>query len=661
LRLDAMLDGLLFDLAIILTASFPMLFIARRLRLPSVFGFVVTGIIIGPHALGLIASGERVEEVAELGVALILFFIGLEFPLKRLRGLGRNMLISGTLQMTLTGIAIALLARATVTEEANVAILFGILAAASSGAVMIPIITERGEIGSAYAGRFLGVSLYQDLAIIPLILFLPALAGLGDTASPAAVGLKLLIAFGGVAALLLVARPIVPLLLNQLARLRNRESFTAGIVVVIAGIVALAELSGVSAAMGAFLAGVIVAENEYVHEFAATLRPFRDILSSLFFASIGMLLDLEFVIGSLGLVAASLGAVVAVKIAAAFIALRAASAVPRSALTAAFALATVGEFSFVIAQSARPLGLVTASAQQLLISTTVLTFALAPLLLSAGHFVARPLASHIRGRREKDEQRPQPLSGHVIVVGYGLNGKNVSRVMSQTSIPHLVIDEDAERIAEARATGVRALLADAAGAGALEAAGIDSAAAIVVAISDPAGARRITAASRGRNPNVRIIVRTRYVSEVDRLRTVGADEVIPEEFETSIEIISRILRLFHVPGNVLAAQTRILRDEAYRILRDPAARSSSGRRLAAVLAAGTSEIFLVMPDTCADGRTIDDLHIADDGVVVPALLRDGQPVTSPLPGETLRAGDMLLLVGAHDDLNRVIRKLEAVA
>ena len=200
--------------------------------------------------------------------------------------------------------------------------------------------------------------------------------------------------------------------------------------------------------------------------------------------------------------------------------------------------------------------------------------------------------------------------------------------------------------------------AEATGAEAMEAAGVAKARGIVVTIADADGARRITRLARQRSSDARILVRTRYIAEVEALRLAGADEVIPEEFETSIEIVSRVLRLLHVPGNLVAAQIRLLRDEGYRKLRDPQARRVDGRRLSALLAGGTTELFLVLPDTPADGRTLDELHLGLDHVVVPALLRDGSPFAPVPPEMAVQAGDTLLLAGAHEDLARVIARLE---
>jgi CPA2 family monovalent cation:H+ antiporter-2 len=251
------------------------------------------------------------------------------------------------------------------------------------------------------------------------------------------------------------------------------------------------------------------------------------------------------------------------------------------------------------------------------------------------------------------------LARHIVVVGAGLNGTNVARVLSETGIPYVVVDLDLDRVAEARREGLRIVRADATGAEGLEAAGVARALGVVVTIPDPDAARRVVRLCRMRSPDVRVIVRTRYIREVEALREVGADEVIPEEFETSIELVARVLRLLHAPGNVVATQIRLLRDETYRKLRDPLSRVAGGRRLSALVAAGTSELFLVMPDTAAEGKALAELDLAAQHIALPAILRDGRPHAPPPPDWIVAAGDTLVLVGAHEDLTQALALLEA--
>ena len=645
----------LVDVAIVLGVAFPVLVAGKLLRIPELISYLLTGIAIGPHALRLIKNPEQVEAIAEVGVALILFFIGLHVPLARLRTLGKTTFVSGSLQMAFTVGAVVLLGVA-LGLNVRQASFYGVLIALGSTSVVMPVLATREEIGAPFAGRFLGVSIFQDFAVIPLMLLVPAFAS-GTGAPPVmTIATRVVLAVVGVLLLVLVARMVVPWLFLRIASLGSREAFTAAAIVLIVATIAIAGRLGISAALGAFAAGIVVGDTEFIHEVSGILRPFRDFLSVLFFASIGMLLDPRYLLANPLLVLVTVLVVVTIKVAAAYPAFRFGDALPRTSIRAAFAVAPIGEFSFLLALEARHHGILSVSHEQLFISVAVITLAATPLLVVGGN----RLAQRLRGAQQEEggETKSNARGQQIIIIGYGLNGQNVTRVLAETSVPHVVIEEDPRRAQVARTSGSRVLIADASDPDALTAAGIQHALAVVIAISDAEGTRRIVQRCRRMNREIRIVVRTRYISEVEKLRELGANEVIPEEFETSLEIVTRLLRILSVPGNIVAAQLRILRDEGYRMLRDPALRVAEGRRLSAVLTAGTSQTFLVLPDSKAEGKTLAELAVVDDHVAVPAMLRDGKPV-SPAPlSEALQAGDTLFLVGAHEDLLRVLDRME---
>ncbi|HEX7150775.1 MAG TPA: cation:proton antiporter [Thermoanaerobaculia bacterium] len=651
---------LLVDIAIILVAAFPLLIIGRRFRVPEVLSYIVVGIVIGPHALALIRDSDRVETIAELGVALILFFIGLHVPLTRIKTMGRTAFLSGPVQMALTTLAIAIITVG-MGGAWRTGLFYGFLVTLGSTAVVLPILTARDEIGAPFARRFLGVSLFQDLAVIPLMLLVPAFAaasGAANAPSGAAVFTRVLLAMVAVAVLITIANLVVPRIFRMIAGM-GREAFTAASVILIVGTIAIAERIGISPALGAFAAGLVVGETEFIHEIEGVLRPFRDFLSVLFFSSIGMLLDPAFVLRHPLLIVGTLFVVVIIKVVMAYPAFRLSPSMKRTSIRAAFAVAPIGEFSFLLAQAGKELNILDDAAEQTFVAVAVVTLAATPLLVSAGRWCADRIHESVDD--DEADRRHEALKRHIIIVGYGLNGQNVARVLASTGVHHVVLDEDADRVAAARHLRSRAILADAGDPDALLVAGIDDALAVIVAISDPDGTRRIVRFARKANPHVHIIVRTRYVAEVEHLRALGANEVIPEEFETSLEIVTRTLRVMGVPQNVVANQLRLLRDEGYRMLRDPAVRATEGRRLSALFAAGTSQTYLVLPDTWVEGRTIEELGLNDEGVGVAALLRDGKAL-SPLPmDEPLQPGDTMLLVGAHEELTKSVARLDGRA
>ncbi|MFZ2493660.1 MAG: cation:proton antiporter, partial [Thermoanaerobaculia bacterium] len=389
------------DIAIILGASFPMLYLGRLLKLPEVIAYLVTGVLIGPHALGLIRATEQVETTAEVGVALILFFIGLHVPMKRLRELGRTALVSGFLQMALTVVGIVIVA-IPLGFDLRHAMLFGFLIALGSTAVVLPILDSRDETGSPFAQRFLAVSLFQDFAVIPLILLVPAFAAGPHAIQAHSIVIRLVVAIAGVILLVLAGRVVAPRLLARIAAFRSRELFTAGALVLIVGTIALAQRLGVSAALGAFAAGIIVGDTEFIHEVGGILRPFRDFLSALFFVSIGMLLQVSFVLENINAVIGVVIVVIVVKVIAAYPAFRASGAIERTSIRAAFAVAPIGEFSFLIAQEAKRFEILGPREEQMFMTIAVVTLAMTPILVAVGGRTAAQLRS---GRTEQPPER----------------------------------------------------------------------------------------------------------------------------------------------------------------------------------------------------------------------------------------------------------------
>jgi CPA2 family monovalent cation:H+ antiporter-2 len=536
----------------------------------------------------------------------------------------------------------------------NQAVFFGLLVSVSSTAVVLPILKQRDELAAPYGRRFLAVALFQDLAVIPILLFLPALVS-GSGPGAAAVAGRVVLAVAGVAALVAVARRSAPRLLDAVARMGSRETFTGAVVVLVLAMVAAGEKAGVSAAMGAFAAGIVLGESDHVHEVAATLAPLHDLLSSLFFVSVGMLLEPAFLASHPVEVGVGVVALVAIKTAAAFGGLRAARTVPRTAARAALALANVGEFSFVLATTGAALGLLTGETRQIVVAATVGTLVLAPFLVAAGPALAVRLREAVEDPGEGVEA---PRARHIVVAGAGLNGTNVARVLHETGIPYVLVDIDPERVAAAREEGLDTLRADATGLEGLRAAGVARALGVVVTIPDPDACRRVVRLSRTQAPTVRIVVRTRYVKEVEARRQLGADEVIPEEFETSIEIFTAVLREFHLPTNIIQAQIALLRQERYSLLRGMKLPGSVVEQLDAILTQGTCDTFLLLQHSPAIGRSLSEAGLAQgQGARLVAVVRAGLALTS-FDGEfRLSVGDTLVLAGTHAEMERAFQRL----
>ena len=640
----------------LLGASVLVLLASHRLRLPPVIGLLLTGMLIGPYGLGLLGEVEAVEISAEIGVIFLLFAIGLEFSLERLREIRRPFFVGGPVQAVATTAVTALLAMAFGAQPAR-AIFFGFLVTLSSTAVVLKLYAERQELDAPQGKLVLGVLLFQDFLIVPMIVLAPVLAGRVE-ASAGAIGLR----FGGgvlaVGTVFLVARYLMPRLLYRLVRTRIRELFVLGALAVCLGAAWLTETLGFSLALGAFLAGIVVAESEYSHQVVAEVAPFRDVFTSVFFISIGMLLDLRFAVTHLPLILGVTGAVLLIKTLTGAAAARVLGMPARIVAVAALALAQMGEFSFVLLNVGREQGLVDPSEYQTAIAMAVLTLVLTPLAVSVAPRVGERLPAWL-GALPKPAAARRELERHVIVVGFGLNGRTLARVLREAGIHYVVVELNPDAVEEGMAAGEPMIFGDSTRQEILEHAGIAKAQVVVLAISDIVAMRSSIVLARRLAPDVHILVRTRTVAQIEELRRCGADEVVAEEFETAIEIFTRVLEEYHVPRNVIRAQTRILRGEGYWMLRSERMSGEVSEALLQALAIGTTDTYQLEPGSAAAGRTLRELDLrAVSGATVIAVVRNGQALPNPDPELRLETGDTLVLVGSHAEMESAFGLLD---
>jgi CPA2 family monovalent cation:H+ antiporter-2 len=643
---------------VVLGAAVAVVFVFAKLRLPSIVGLILTGLLIGPSGLRLIADVAQVEVFAEIGVVLLLFTIGLELSIGELKGLGRVFALGGASQALLTGAAAYGLATLGGVGW-RTALFAGFVVALSSTAVVLKLYDQRRETQTPQGRVVLGILLFQDLLIVPLIVLTPVVAGT-TTASPAELALRFAGALVAVTVVAGAARFLMPRLLHQLVLVRVREIFVLAALFVCLAMAWFTHTLGFSLALGAFLAGLLVSETEYSHQVVADIVPFRDVFASLFFVSIGMLVDLGFAIERLPMLVGLAALLVTVKALVAGTAVMLTGFPVRIAVVAGLGLAQIGEFSFVLMEVGRTHGLLGGVGYQTLLMAAVLTLLVTPLLIRWAPALGERAAG-LLGRPAGEGAEPVAggLTGHVIVVGYGMNGSLLCRVLGEARIPYMVLELNAVTVRAARREGVPIVFGDASRREILEHAGIERAQAIVWAISDLPAVRRSLRLAKGLNPHVETIVRTRMVREIDELRADGADDIVAEEFEAAIEIFTRVLERFHVPRNVIRAQTRVLRGESYRMLRvaNPSARASEA--VLEALQQGTTELYQVGAQSLAAGRTLADLHLRRrTGASVIAVVRGERSYPNPSPEIDLETGDVLVLVGNHQQIDRAFAFLD---
>ncbi|MEW6586429.1 MAG: cation:proton antiporter [Nitrospirota bacterium] len=653
------------SLEVIFIASAAVILLLYKLKMPSVVGFIIAGIIIGPHGVGLIKDVHFIQILAEIGVILLLFTIGIEFSMAKLVRIKKAMLGGGGAQVLLT-----ILLSGAVTYVAigniNQSIFFGFLYALSSTAIVMKLLAERGEIDSPHGHTMVGMLIFQDLCIVPLMLFVPVLSG--DSIDIIDLGLKMGKAALIIVVVLLGARWAVPALLHQVVGTRSRELFLTTVILLCLGIALLTSKFGLSLALGAFLAGLIISESEYAYQAISDILPFKDSFMGLFFVSIGMLMDTSFVFDNGFRIAAVVALIFALKI---FTGTASALLIGdslRSSILTGLGLAQVGEFSFVLAVAGKASGLISEEFYQVFLSSSVVTMIMTPFILNTAPSVsdwitARPLLKKLIKRKRvfEGDGSPRKRHDHVIIVGFGLNGRNLAKVLREAEIPYVVLEMNSDTVREMRKKGEPIHYGDGSSKEILHKMGIERARLLVIAISDPVSTRRIVSVARHANRDIYIIVRTRYLAEVDDLKSLGADEVIPEEFETSLEIFSRVLHRYSFPRSSILDMIEKIRSNSYTALRSV---EVPRRHL--------FEKYEWLPEIELDGyrvaegsqlsdKTIKELQIRKKtGVTVIAVRRGKTVHTNPEPDFMLKAGDFILFTGDRKSMTDALEYFKGV-
>jgi monovalent cation:H+ antiporter-2, CPA2 family len=647
--------SVLRELVIVLTATIAIVFVFQKLRLPNIVGFLLTGVIIGPHGFQLIQSVDQVETLAEIGVVLLLFTIGLEFSLETILSVQRRVVWAGLLQVALTTLvvlAVACLLGASV----EVGLFYGFLVSLSSTAIVLRIYHDRGEINSLQGRLASGLLLFQDLCVVPMMLLLPVLAGSGQDSIFLIVWVlaKSLITL---VVIVWTARKLLPRLLHQVALLRNREIFVLFVVLVCFGTAWLTSESGLSLALGALVAGLVISESELSHQIVADILPLRDCFSGIFFISVGMLLNLGILSQDFRIALLELLLMIGIKSLVLFAVFWWLYRSIRLGVVLGLGLAQIGEFSFVLAKAGINFKLLSPADGQIFLAASILSMIATPFLIQGAHAWAFGFEGLFKdigfNRSTSGGANENPLAtGHVIVVGYGLNGQNLARVLKEVGIPYRVLEMDPDLVRSAKAGGEPISFGDGTRPELLQQVGIAKARVLVVAISDPAATTRLVSQARRLRTDLYIIVRTRYVAEIDHLYRRGANQVIPEEFETSVEIFARVLQEYHIPRNVISLQVDLIRKEHYGTLRGIQLQGKQLDALSQFLVGTTSDIFSIVEASPAVGKSLEEINLPlRSGVSVIAVVRDGKSYPNVDNDFKLAVGDMLILLGGHKALD----------
>jgi CPA2 family monovalent cation:H+ antiporter-2 len=651
---------LLTDILIIFSLSVVVLYICHRLKIPTIVGFLISGLLAGPHGLGLIGAVKEVETLAEVGVVLLLFTIGIELSFAKLLEIRKSVLVGGSIQVLLT-ILVTFVVAGQMGYSLGVSIFLGFLISLSSTAIVLKLIQERAEVDSPYGRTTLGILIFQDVIIVPMILAVPLLSKVKLIEGES----LFVLLFKGIGVILLViisARWIVPRVLYQIAKTRNREVFLLSIFVICLAVAWATSSAGFSLSVGAFLAGLIISESEYSHEALSNVLPFRDVFTSFFFISIGMLLNIDFVFQQSGVVLLIAFGVLVIKSIIACLATILLGFPLRTSILVGFALCQVGEFSFILSETGIEHGLLDENSYQMFLAVSVLTMLVTPFILFfsprlADLILRLPIPNKLRlGFSPVLITSAKAAKDHLIIIGFGLNGRNIARAAKVAGVPYVIIEMNPDIVKSEKAKGEPIYYGDATSETILEHANIKDARVVVSVIDSPIANRRIVELARRLNPEAYLVSRTRYVHEVKPLYELGADEVVPEEFETSIEIFTRVLEKYLIPTDNIEALIAKIRSDGYKMFRSFPTETSSTSDLKIQLPDIKISTLSVPENSPSVGKSLAKIQLRKKyGILVLAIRRNSQIISNPDRNTQLCAEDELFVLGAPDKISELDR------
>ncbi len=636
--------------ASIIVLAIVLLYLGQRLKIPSIVSFLLIGMLVGPFGFGFVTNQSAIDTFGEIGIILLLFTIGLEFSFQKLLRSWRTVIIGGLVQVCTTIVAITLMTQF-LDMPFSETLIFGFIVSLSSTAIVMKILQEKGQVDTLQGRTLLGILIFQDLAIIPMILIQPLLVGrTGPNLSAipfqvAKVAVILLV-------ILIMAYWVIPAFLFRVAREKNRELFLITLAGICIAIAWLTSEAGLSFTLGAFVAGLIIGESDYNIDALGHIIPFRDVFAGVFFLSIGMLLNTGTVFHEFFYVAMIVLIIIAVKILTGTLAAMALGMPDRVCVFTGLALCQIGEFSFVLAKNGLDSALIPEGVYQVFLAGAIITMAMTPFFMSASPRVMdilyRVAPSRYRepvGSEMESGEKRKELTDHIVIAGYGITGKSVARAAKIAGIPYMVIELDPEVIRRERSVyRPNFMFGDAVQEEVLEHAGVKRARTLVVAVSDDEAIPRIIHAARRIAPDLHILARTRHVRDAQSLLDLGANEIISEEFEAALEIFTRALKKYQLPDSEIAkiiVRMKKLRAAMFTKGHNGDNSSLDSKTIFRGLHVHT---FPVEQGSAAEGKTIDGMDLRNRFSLADIGLRSGETTVSQVTGSTLlKAGDVLIV------------------
>ncbi len=645
---------ILKDLVVIFGLSSVVLYLCSRLRIPTIVGFLLTGIVAGPYGLQWIDKIHDVEILAEVGVILLLFTIGIEFSIEHIVRLKKSVLVGGALQVFITTILVFF-----ITDQFDFpigqSVFAGFILTLSSTAIVLKILQDKAEIASPHGRTSLSILIFQDIIIVPMMLVTPFLADTPDN-SISFIFVTLFKGFAVIVLIFLTAQYLLPRLLFLITKTRSKELFMLTVVTLCLGITWLTSSIGLSRGLGAFLAGLVISKSEYSQHALGGMLPFRELFISFFFISVGMLLDLNFFFSYALLIIVFTLLVMFLKSITGTLAAVFAGHPLRTSILVGLTISQIGEFSFVLSRVGLDYGLIADNYYQTFLAVSILSMIFTPFIIElspqiAKHTIRLPFPKGLKtgiGKRERNHILPDFANkkDHLIIVGYGINGKNLARAAGNSNIPYTIIEMNPETVKSERTKGEPIFYGDASHEAVLDHAGIRKARILVIAIADPAATRRITELAGKLNSSLYIIARTQFVTEMEPLYRLGANEVIPEEYETSIEIFTRVLTKYLVAQDQINRFIQKVRADGYEMFRSLSSPSSSMKDIHLHLSEIEVVTLSVQSNSNLIGQTLAQSEMRKHyGVTLIAIRREGELTVNPSIETIFQERDELILLG----------------
>ncbi|CAN6132423.1 KefB Kef-type K+ transport systems, membrane components [Methylophilaceae bacterium] len=638
---------------VLLISSVLAVALFRRLRLPAMLAYFLVGMALGPHTFGLLPDTEASREFAEFGIVFLMFSIGLEFSLPQLYAMRKKVLGLGGAQVFLTLAVVMTVAKLAGLDWSS-AFVIGAALAMSSTAIVSKILAERVDLNSRHGRLSIGVLLFQDIAVVPVLVLIPAL-GLAGANLTDVLGMALLKAAAMLLFLFTIGKWLINPWFNVVAGQRSRELFVMNVLMVTLLLAFATKSAGLSYALGAFIAGMLISETKFRYQVESDIAPFRDILLGLFFISVGMLLNLQQIAANLGLVLLILLAFVLLKAAIVSLVIRLMQYEAGVAIRTGLILAQAGEFSFVILALGVEQHLVSGPALQLVLAAALLSMVLAPFMIQFNGRITRKLVSSYSrnsGQIVQDiDDGSKHLHNHVIICGYGRSGQYLGRFLQEESIPFVALDIDPSRVLEAAAAGENVMFGDAARRVVLEAAGAARAKALIISYADNRAAMKILHIVQEKYPQLPVIVRTVDDSNMEALREAGATEVVPEILEGSLMLASHALMLLGVPLHRVVKRIRLFREARYQLFKGYFHGISDAEDESLERQQVRLHSVIISPGSYAIGRRLVDMHLESFEVHIKSIRRPNSNGMVPSNESPLAEGDVIVLLGQPTGLS----------